>query len=45
MEAAEFSLPAEKEADIYAHLDLQWVPPELREDSGEIEAAETGTFY
>ncbi|MDP7328834.1 MAG: PHP domain-containing protein [Candidatus Thalassarchaeaceae archaeon] len=44
MEAAEFSLPAEKESDIYTHLGLQWVPPELREDSGEIEAAEIGSL-
>ncbi|HJM67622.1 MAG TPA: helix-hairpin-helix domain-containing protein [Candidatus Thalassarchaeaceae archaeon] len=44
MEAAEFSLPAEKESDIYSHLNLQWVPPELREDSGEIEAAEIGSL-
>ena len=39
IEAAEYSLPAEDESDIYTHLDLQWVAPELREDSGEIEAA------
>ena len=42
IEAAEYSLPAENESDIYAHLDLQWVAPELREDSGEIEAAILG---
>jgi len=42
IEAAKFSLPAEKESEIYDHLELQWVPPELREDSGEIEAAEAG---
>ncbi|MCS7022284.1 MAG: DNA polymerase/3'-5' exonuclease PolX [Gemmataceae bacterium] len=34
------SIPARTEADIYAALDLQYVPPELREDTGEIEAAE-----
>ena len=39
MEAAAFSLTAAEEADIYAHLDLAFVPPELREDMGEIEAA------
>ena len=44
IEAAKFSLPAEKESEIYSHLDLQWVPPELREDSGEIEAADAGTL-
>ena len=42
IEAAEYSLPAEDESDIYTHLDLQWVAPELREDSGEIEAAISG---
>ena len=30
------------EADLYKALNLQWVPPELREDRGEIEAAEQG---
>jgi DNA polymerase (family X) len=30
------------EEDVYAALDLAWVPPELREDEGEIERAETG---
>ena len=44
IEAAKFSLPAEKESEIYSHLDLQWVPPELREDSGEIEAADAGAL-
>ena len=42
IEAAKFSLPAENESDIYTHLDLHWVPPELREDSGEIEASMAG---
>ncbi|OGV44574.1 MAG: hypothetical protein A2X46_03230 [Lentisphaerae bacterium GWF2_57_35] len=28
------------EADLYQHLNLAWVPPELREDAGEIAAAE-----
>jgi DNA polymerase (family 10) len=32
-------LKVQSEADIYRHLDLQYVPPELREDTGEIEAA------
>jgi len=32
-------LKVQNEADIYRHLDLQYVPPELREDTGEIEAA------
>ncbi len=28
-----------KEEDFYKYLDLEWIPPELREDAGEIEAA------
>jgi DNA polymerase (family 10) len=30
------------EADVYARLDLPWIAPELREDSGEIAAARAG---
>jgi DNA polymerase (family X) len=30
------------EEEVYAALDLPWIPPELREDDGEIERAETG---
>ena len=37
--AAASSLPALSEHDIYSHLDLAYVAPELREDMGEIEAA------
>lgn len=33
------SVPCRDEADIFASLDLDYVPPELREDTGEIEAA------
>ena len=33
---------AATEEEIYAALGLAWVPPELRENQGEIEAAETG---
>ena len=32
-------LPAQNESDIYAHLGLQYVTPELREDLGEMEAS------
>lgn len=32
------------EAEIYAALDMVWVPPGLREDRGECEAAVTGTL-
>ena len=35
-------LEREREAAIYERLGLAWVPPELREDDGEIEAAESG---
>lgn len=30
------------EQEVYAAVDLPWIPPELREDSGEIEAAREG---
>lgn len=38
-EAAEEKLPIHEEKDLYALLGMQEVPPELREDWGEIEAA------
>lgn len=38
-EAAEEKLPITEEKDLYALLGMQYVPPELREDWGEIEAA------
>ena len=44
MEAAAFSLAATDEAAIYAHLDLAYVPPELREDMGEVQAAHDDTL-
>jgi DNA polymerase (family 10) len=31
-----------READVYARLGLPWIPPELRHDTGEIEAAAAG---
>ncbi len=34
----------ETEADIYAALDLQWVPAEIRDGGEELRAAETGTL-
>jgi DNA polymerase (family 10) len=34
----------ETEHDIYARLGLAWIPPELRENQGEIEAAEQGSL-
>ena len=39
VEAAKYSLLANTEADIYRHLEMNFVVPELREDTGEIEAA------
>ena len=41
MAAAQYSLHATDEEEIYRHLDLAWVTPELREDTGEITAAES----
>nr|WP_274621927.1 DNA polymerase/3'-5' exonuclease PolX [Myxococcus fulvus] len=35
-------LPVADEAALYALLDMQFVPPELREDNGEVEAARAG---
>lgn len=32
------------EEDVYRVLEMAWVPPELREDKGEIEAAENGSL-
>jgi DNA polymerase (family 10) len=34
----------ETEAEIYSALGLAWIPPVLREDAGEIEAAENGSL-
>jgi len=36
--------PCAREEEVYARLDLQWIPPELREDRGEIAAAAAGTL-
>ena len=44
MEAAKHTLTCNDESDIYRHLGLGWVTPELREDMGEIEAAESGSL-
>lgn len=35
-------LPAGSEEEIYRNLGLEWIPPELREAGGEVEAAERG---
>jgi DNA polymerase (family 10) len=34
--------PIATEDEVYARLDLPWIPPEMREDSGEIQAALAG---
>ena len=36
------SLRCASEEDVYAALGLEWIPPELREDRGELEAASPG---
>ena len=41
VETGELLLAAE-EAEVYERLDLAWMPPEMREDEGEIEAAAGG---
>lgn len=38
----EQSLAARTEDDVYAALGLPWIPPEMREDTGEVEAALQG---
>jgi len=43
LETGELLVDASEEA-VYARLDLPWIPPELREGSGEIEAALAGTL-
>ena len=43
IETGELLLDAE-EADVYERLGLPWIPPELREGDGEIEAARAGTL-
>ena len=37
-------LEREREAGVYERLGLPWIPPELREDDGEIEAAQAGSL-
>src|ERR687890_1001473 len=36
--------PVATEEDLYSRLDLAYIPPELREDTGELEAAATGSL-
>jgi DNA polymerase (family 10) len=44
MDAAKNTLICNDEAEIYKNLGMDWVPPELREDMGEIEAAIQGNL-
>ena len=44
LQAAENGLPAFDEEEIYEHLKMKWVPPEMREDMGEIEASLSGNL-
>ena len=37
-------IASETEEDVYAALDLPWIPPELREDTGEVQAAIAGSL-
>ena len=41
MEAAKHTLLCSDESEIYKNLEMHWIPPEMREDMGEIEAAST----
>lgn len=43
-EGSDTSLPAATEEEVFAHLGLAWIPPELREAMGEIEAAEANAL-
>jgi len=38
------AIPLQDEKDVYAAVGLAWIPPEIREADGEIEAAESGTL-
>ena len=37
-------LAGETESEIYGLLDLEWIPPEMRENHGEIELAKKGSM-
>ncbi|MFB6353449.1 MAG: DNA polymerase/3'-5' exonuclease PolX [Halobacteriales archaeon] len=37
-------IAGETESSVYAALDLPWIPPELREDAGELDAADEGAL-
>lgn len=42
--ASSKSVAGKTEAEVYASLKLEWVPPELREDHGELDAARRGAL-
>src|SRR5437667_451074 len=42
---SERPLPVKTEADLYRRLGLPWLPPEVREDEGEVEAAAEGDTF
>jgi len=43
-DAQDKNLASETEEEVYEAIGLAWMPPELRENRGEIEAAKTGTL-
>ena len=43
-DASGAALPLDDEASVYRSIGLAWIPPEIREADGEIEAAEAGTL-
>src|SRR3989344_531412 len=43
-EKTEKWIAGEREEDVYRAVGLPWIPPELRENTGEIEAAEKGNL-
>ncbi|MBX6314692.1 MAG: DNA polymerase/3'-5' exonuclease PolX [Isosphaeraceae bacterium] len=44
LEGPDGPIPCANEAELFEALGLSYIPPELREDQGEIEAAEAGTL-
>ncbi|MEC9489019.1 MAG: DNA polymerase/3'-5' exonuclease PolX [Halanaerobium sp.] len=42
--AEDSPLPVKGESDLYSHLGLEYIPPEIREDRGEIDAASRGAL-
>ena len=38
------ALPSRSESDVYGHIGLAWIPAEIREADGEIEAAKAGSL-